>query len=454
VKGRQQGCSTWAAARIFHKISTSLGKKCFILANTDDAAKNIFGMVKNYYNNMPDDFKPPLSVNSATKMVIADTGSGYAIGSSGNQNVGRSGAYQYLHGTEVAMWQNGSYISAGLFQTIPEGEGTEIILESTANGMGNLYHKMCMDALKGLNGYRLVFIPWFWQDEYRTQGEFTMTLDEVELAERFGLDKEQILWRRNKIASMDRGEPHFRQEFPCTVAEAFEASADGAFIVPEAVQKARHTITPAWLTAHNPAPVVIGVDPAGDGKDAMGVSIRQGRIVYKSYEVPKSEVIQTATMQLVGHILGLIADYKPKAIFIDTIGVGKGVCDRLIELGFGDLIIPVNAAIKEGAESKYLNARARCWGIMRDWFDDEPCIVPDSDVLQQELCGFQWFYTSNRQIQIEAKDSKRRKELRLASPALADSLSYTFYQPLSEEVRGLEHIRPTNRSRNPDVVKY
>ena len=45
--------------------------------------------------------------------------------------------------------------------------GTEVILESTANGMGNLFHETWRGAEDGENDYIAIFVPWYWQDEYR-----------------------------------------------------------------------------------------------------------------------------------------------------------------------------------------------------------------------------------------------------------------------------------------------
>lgn len=52
---------------------------------------------------------------------------------------------------------------AGLGQTVPLLPGTEVILESTANGLANMYHKMWVLAVAGKSDYLAVFIPWFIQ---------------------------------------------------------------------------------------------------------------------------------------------------------------------------------------------------------------------------------------------------------------------------------------------------
>jgi hypothetical protein len=106
---------------------------------------------------------------------------------------------------------------------------TEIILESTANGVGGLFHQLCLDAMSGVGDYRLVFIPWFWQEEYRKDAlGFVPTADEKSLAKAHGLTFEQLAWRRSKIYELKSVEL-FHQEYPCTPEEAFIFSGRAVF---------------------------------------------------------------------------------------------------------------------------------------------------------------------------------------------------------------------------------
>jgi hypothetical protein len=45
----------------------------------------------------------------------------------------------------VAFWPEASTVMLGLRQTIPSTPGTAIIMESTANGMGNYFHQQWLD---------------------------------------------------------------------------------------------------------------------------------------------------------------------------------------------------------------------------------------------------------------------------------------------------------------------
>ena len=52
-------------------------------------------------------------------------------------------------------------------QAVPNANDTEVILESTANGVGNYYHQQWKAAEKGLSEFVAIFVPWYWQSEYK-----------------------------------------------------------------------------------------------------------------------------------------------------------------------------------------------------------------------------------------------------------------------------------------------
>ena len=57
------------------------------------------------------------------------------------------------------------------------------------------------------------FIPWFWQPEYRKliPELFTATADEIAYQQAYGLDLEQMVWRRAKVIELN-GIHNFRRE--------------------------------------------------------------------------------------------------------------------------------------------------------------------------------------------------------------------------------------------------
>jgi hypothetical protein len=87
---------------------------------------------------------------------------------------------QLFHGFEVAFWPNAESHAAGVLQAVPDAPGTEVILESTANGLANYFHQSWRAAETGQSEFIAIFVPWFWQDEYRKRVREGFTLDEEE----------------------------------------------------------------------------------------------------------------------------------------------------------------------------------------------------------------------------------------------------------------------------------
>jgi hypothetical protein len=76
-----------------------------------------------------------------------------------------------------------------------------VIIESTANGY-NDFHTLWRKSESGKNDFMPVFLPWSLDPDYRrvVDADFVLDADENKIAELHGLDKEQMAWRRAKIA--------------------------------------------------------------------------------------------------------------------------------------------------------------------------------------------------------------------------------------------------------------
>lgn len=233
LKGRQQGISTYIEGRFFWRTTHNQARKAFILTHEAKATKNLFEMAKRYYDLCPPDFKPSLGASSEKELHFDKIDSGYGVGTAGSKNTGRSATINYFHGSEAAFWDNASDIVKGALQAVHNKNGTEVFIESTANGKLNWFYEQWMLAMGDEGKYWPVFIPWFWQKEYRSKpsSKMILTREETQLMKQFSLDFEQLAWRREKIAELTaagkRGEDEFRQEYPCTSEEAFEVSTLG-----------------------------------------------------------------------------------------------------------------------------------------------------------------------------------------------------------------------------------
>lgn len=427
VKARQQGFSTYVAARYYHKVTHMIGCGVYILTHEDKATQNLFGMVKRYNDYNFDDMKPTKGFCNANELYFSDIDSGYRVATAGNKSVGRSATVQLFHGSEVAFWPNDEEHVAGIMQTIPDEAGSEIILESTGNGMNNLFYRLAMGALKGENDYELIFIPWHMTAEYSITppDDFEMTEDEAHLCKAYGLNIGQMAWRRRKIAEL--GEYRFMQEYPATVQEAFQATASDTFITPDIVLSARNRTQPAL------GALIVGVDPAYEGKDLTAIVLRRG---LKVLEVHTGKY---SLMECVGRVVRMIEDAGADMVCIDTIGIGAGVYDRLLEQRYGHKVRSVKASSSPSDTRKYYNKRAEIWGEMKEWLDMGD--IPQDDRLHMDLTALAYSFDSAGRLRMESKEDLRRKGKH--SPDTADALALTFGVHIaSPELSKLVNRRP------------
>ena len=317
LKGRQQGCSTYVGGRFYWRVTHNKGVRAFILTHEQEATNNLFDMTQRYHENCNPLVKPSTGAANAKELFFDLLDSGYKVGTAGSKGVGRSQTIQYFHGSEVAFWPFAETHAAGVMQAIPNQPGTEIILESTANGIGNFFHQQWQAAERGEGDYIAIFVPWFWQEEYRKPcpDGFTLTDLEMEYQALYSLTREQICWRREKIAQLG-SEWLFKQEYPSNPAEAFQVSGDDTLISAEIVMKARKA------TVSTDGPLVIGVDPARYGDDRTSIIMRCARHAFGKQSFQGKD-----TMEVAGIVKTLIDSKKPAAVFVDVGGLGAGVVD-------------------------------------------------------------------------------------------------------------------------------
>jgi hypothetical protein len=382
-------------------------------------------MTKRYNDELPEGLIPIPDTSSAKELKFNTLNSSYAVGTAGNKSVGRSQTIQIFHGSEVAYWPHAEEHAKGILQAISNEPGTEIILESTANGIGNYFYNMWMAAVTGQSDFQAIFIPWYWQPEYRITKDsgvvFVLSDDERALLDEHqqkGLTEEHLLWRRKKLKEFSNDHETavelFNVEYPMTALDAFRNPVADRFIKADIVNKARKN------KVTSESPLVIGIDPAISDHDRTAIIRRKGRLAYNC-----ETHFNMNTMELVGLIRRIIDKERPSKVCIDCIGVGAGIVDRLLEIGY-DMVEGVNVARSANDRDKFKNLRAELWHDMREWLtQDMPVQIPDSDELLGDLTSLGYKFDSSARLQIESKDDLRKRGMK--SPDTADSLALTFH---------------------------
>lgn len=438
IKGRQQGISTYVGARFFWHTALKKSISTFIFAHDADGSDTLFSMVKNFYEHSPVDFRPEISASNAKELRFQKMNSGYRVGTAGTKGMGRGKTLQRLHWSEVAYSPNPEEHSAGILQTVADLPDTEEFLESTSAGQGDYFHRFCMEALSGKGDWKLVFLPWYWQDEYKREykGEKLddKELEYLELYEKDGLTKEHLIWRRFKIQDFDGDVYRFQREYPFNIEEAFSVNDEDSYIKAEPVIQARNT-----EQIPTNAPLVIGVDPARLGNNRIVMCHRTGRNTTKLLRLKPMN-----TTDLAYRLAEEIRQYNPFKMFIDVGGLGVGVYDNLVSMGFGSIVEAINFGEAAVDKDRYANRRAEMYGEANKYLLDKPVSIQvektAGDALQAELCSVKSIPERLQRLLLKSKDDMKKEGF--PSPDFADAFVLTFAKPVSKTNIQTKVVRP------------
>lgn len=237
-KARQEGISSYILGRALVKCLGERNMKAVIISHETEATQRMLQKIHYMISHWRGPEKPVTGSASKNEITFPRTGSMIYIGTAGSKKFGRGDTINFLHCSEIAYWENPRELTSGLLQAVPASG--EVYMESTGNGQGNYYHRQCMRAQSGQGRFALHFFPWHTFPEYTVDlspedtEEVQQSLDEQweepELVEQYGLGMGQILWRRYKLEEMDFDVPRFKQEYPMTLDECFQASGRSVFV--------------------------------------------------------------------------------------------------------------------------------------------------------------------------------------------------------------------------------
>lgn len=170
---------------------------------------------------------------------------------------------------------------------------------------------------------------------------------------------------------------------------------------------------------------VWGLD-VGRGGDLSALVERAGVVFTRAETKNYSD-----TMQTVGWVKRMYdeARIKPEAIYVDSIGIGAGVADRLRELGLP--AIDVNVAETASVSGKYMRLRDELWWTIKKLFESMNCAVilpPETeqyvyDTIEAELTAPLQKFTSSGKDAVESKSEMRSRGI--PSPNVADAMCLT-----------------------------
>ena len=158
------------------------------------------------------------------------------------------------------------------------------------------------------------------------------------------------------------------------------------------------------------------------GGDKFKVCHRKGRTVAKLETYPAMRLDQSTQ-----RMAQQINKYRPYKIFIDCGGLGVGLYDNLVGMGFGAIVEKVDFGGGSSDETCH-NMTAQMFKSAREWLEDGPVSIalPEKEgaAIQAQLSARKHDWKNNSILRMETKE-KVKKELGY-SPDDADAFLLTF----------------------------
>jgi len=200
----------------------------------------------------------------------------------------------------------------------------------------------------------------------------------------------------------------YKQEFECD----FLAGDEFTVIRPSDIELLKNVFQQPLFTKR-----IISCDPS-QGGDVCQVYVFENTKVIEEKELHLND-----TMKIVGELMLLGAKYKTKSYSIDSIGIGKGVVDRLSELG--QTVLAVNSA-ESSTDDRFYNRRAEMWWYVLELMQRREIEYFTDAELKRQLTSVRYkVINSNGLIQLEPKQETKKRLGR--SPDKADAFVYGLW---------------------------
>jgi|Deesub1362B_J571_1020462.scaffolds.fasta_scaffold03078_8 hypothetical protein len=161
--------------------------------------------------------------------------------------------------------------------------------------------------------------------------------------------------------------------------------------------------------------VIFSCDPGRYGSDETVIVKRSGN----SFEFVWVKR-KCSTMEIAGKLVQLKNEYPEAKIFVDSIGIGAGVVDRLREQGI-PVVEVVNSA-KPRNPKKFKNKRAENYWKLREILDE--VALPNDEKLKAQMLSIRYRILSDGLILIESKEELKKRGL--PSPDRLDAIVNSF----------------------------
>lgn len=326
LKSRQMGVSTLMQS-LLYRLAITRTISGLVLSHEDRSTQAFRRMFTRFQEFMPAEYRPTFSYNNRTIISIKDTDSEIVVATAGGSgNVGRGFSFSHLHLSEYAFINDPKPLLAGALQS----GNPKVVIESTANGTGNHFYELCMEAITEpeLSVWRLLFYPWWVDLTYRMElnepdelGE--LTGEEQILIETQKLSLEQIKWRRQKIKEL--GSRLFQQEYPETPHTAFLTSGTGYF---SSIGNLDDIFTAPTHAEYDESKTYIAGLDLGRTQDYSVLSVFDSET---GNEVEIFRINNVAWSMIIEHIVRILRYWNVRDLWVESNNIGSVVNENLAD---------------------------------------------------------------------------------------------------------------------------
>jgi hypothetical protein len=249
LKSRRIQATTGTAAEFFHHTAFNAGVHTVVLAHDSVSVENIFRTYKRFH----DRYKPfadvillpksrPLSDRINYEYGGEPESSFIQIHTAGAINFGRSFRITNVHFSEFPYYLKPGAILAAVMSAVPKLPDTAAIVEGTAKTIGDDFHAMWQASQDPSSDSEWLGVFMGWQEHPSNKMPLdisterfgnSLSAEEREMKQQYGLSFEQLRWRRYTLANDFNGDAQrFRREHPMTPEDAFTAASRNRFSIP------------------------------------------------------------------------------------------------------------------------------------------------------------------------------------------------------------------------------
>ena len=156
---RQSGKSISSCAYLLWYVCFHPEKTVAILANKGATAREMLARITLMLENLPFFLQPGCKALNKGSIEFSNNSRILAAATSGSSIRGMSVNLLFLD--EFAFVDNDARFYTSTYPVIAAGKNTQVIITSTANGLGNVYHKLYEGAMQGTNEFKSFRVDWW-----------------------------------------------------------------------------------------------------------------------------------------------------------------------------------------------------------------------------------------------------------------------------------------------------